>query len=339
MKERIAKLRAEMKKKKISAFFITNLFNIRYLTGLNVSVVSMLVTKDTAEVFLDKRYSEMALKKPEKAFSIIDSSKLREALQNRRSIAFEADCVSVEQLTNWKRQFKNKKFIHTSGLIKGLRRFKDAQEIQRMRRASRITKSVLRVIPSILKKGISEIELARRIEAECLKRGADSMAFETIVGFAENTSQPHHRPTTRKFALGDIVQIDMGARYEGYCSDFSRVFVTGKLHDRERKAFTALKKAKQSVEKMIEPGVSTHGLDAQARTVLKEYGYDEEFCHALGHGLGLEIHEGVTISTKRPNQILKSGDVITIEPGLYFPGKFGMRIEDTYIICGAEGGN
>jgi len=179
---------------------------------------------------------------------------------------------------------------------------------------------------------MSEIDLARRIESECLKRGADGMAFETIVGFAENTSQPHHRPTTRKFALGDIVQIDMGARYDGYCSDYSRVFATGKLDDKERKALKALKKAKKSVEKMIQPGVSTHALDAQARTVLKENGYDEEFCHALGHGLGLEIHEGVTISTKRPNQILKSGDVITIEPGLYFPGEFGMRIEDTHVV-------
>lgn len=249
-----------------------------------------------------------------------------------KSFGFESDTVTVDQRERWKTLFKNKKLVQVPDLIKGLRRFKDENEISIISRACGVSKAVLKIVPRLLKSGVSEIALAWMIESECRKRGAEAMAFETIVGFGSNTSRPHHHPTGRKFKTGDLVQVDMGAKVGGYCSDFSRIYVTGTLNSKQKKALRALIKAKKSVEGLIKPGVSIHALDRHARTMLRHDGYDEEFCHALGHGVGLEIHEGVTISTKRPDTILRKGDVITIEPGLYFAGKFGMRIEDTHIV-------
>ncbi len=253
-------------------------------------------------------------------------------LKALRSFAFEADSVSVEQHERWKAHFKNKKLVQTIGLIKGLRRVKDSEELSSIRRACSISKSVLAMIPTYLVSGITERELAAMIESLCRKRGAHAMAFDTIVAFGENTSHPHHHPTDRKFRKGDLVQVDMGAKYEGYCSDFSRVYLTGPQSPEVTKAIRALKKAKKTAESKIKKGASIHMLDTVARSVLAEFGYTEEFCHALGHGLGIEIHEGVTISTKRPDALLRKHEVITIEPGLYFPGKFGIRIEDTHIV-------
>lgn len=158
------------------------------------------------------------------------------------------------------------------------------------------------------------------------------MAFDTIVGFGEHTSRPHHHPTDRALRKGDIVQIDLGLKIDGYCSDMSRVFYTGTKTSRQAKAYRALLEAKKTAEKMVKPGVDVRALDQAARRVLKKHGFGKEFCHALGHGLGLDIHEAPTISGKSKPYRLKKDEVITIEPGLYFPGEWGMRIEDTMIV-------
>jgi Xaa-Pro aminopeptidase len=158
------------------------------------------------------------------------------------------------------------------------------------------------------------------------------MAFETIVAFGENTSKPHHHPTERKLKKGDIVQIDMGVKINGYCSDYSDVYFTSPATPEQKIALSALKKAAKTAKKLVKEGISNRLLDQTARRILKTYGYDKEFSHALGHGVGLEIHEGVTLSSKAPVMKLKKNEVITIEPGLYFEGKWGMRVEETVVV-------
>jgi Xaa-Pro aminopeptidase len=330
--ERIKRLRSAMRKARIQALFVTDLTNIEYLSGIRVSVGFMLVSMKAATLFVDKRYREMALKRAESDIDVSDASLAFKALKACRSFAIEADTMSVEQYENLKAKFKNKKIVQTSDLIKGLRRFKDSSEISKMKQAMSISLAALRKVPRLLRRGMTERELAWAIESECRRLGADGMAFDTIVAFGSNTSRPHHRPTSRMFKKGDLIQVDMGAKVRSYCSDYSRIFATGPLSPHQSKVLRALKEAKKSAEDLLRPGVSLHRLDAAARSVLKTYGYDEEFCHALGHGVGMEIHEGVVISSKRPDARLKKGDVITIEPGLYFDGKFGMRLEDTHII-------
>ena len=332
MNFRIRNLRKSMKKSGIRALFVTNPLNIEYITGLKVSVGVFVITSTSSLLFVDKRYLEEASKRAKSSINVYEYNLIREKLQSLSTLWIESDSLTVEEYLGWKKYFKNKKIVHTFDLIKGLRRTKEPNEIKKILRASSITKSVLRKVPSMLSHGITEKHLATMIEVECRKRGADSMAFETIVGFGSNTSKPHHHPTNRKLRAGDLVQIDMGAKVGGYCSDFSRIFVTGSLTSFEKKSYRALKEAKKCAEQILRAGVSVHRLDEAARSVLRRYGFEDFFPHALGHGVGLEIHDGIVLSSKKTDFKLKKGDVVTIEPGIYFPGKFGMRIEDTHII-------
>lgn len=333
MSERLRKLQRAIKKAGCRWFFVTNLTNIRYLTGFSVTAGYLLAGETECFLFLDQRYSEMASGRAEKGLTILDPKQLGTKMSACLRLGFEADDVTVERYVGWKRKLKNTKFVQYSGFIDGLRRQKDSEELDAVKAASGITRKVLAAIPSMLRYGMTERELAGRISAACKKLGADDMAFESIVGFGEHTSRPHHRPTDRKLRKGDIVQIDMGAKLHGYCSDFSRVYFTADPSAEVKKAYRALKEAKKSAESLLRPGISIHRLDKTARAVLLKYGYKDEFCHALGHGVGLDIHEGVVLSTKRPDAKLLRNEVVTLEPGLYFPGKFGLRIEDTYIVA------
>lgn len=309
---------------------MTNFANIRYLTGLRVTAGILLIRKNDADLFLDGRYSEAG--KAVTWMRVRPAEELPKVLKKLRRVAFEESDITVERLSRWQRRYKNTKFVHSKGLVEGLRRVKDSEELHSIERACRITKSILRKIPGWLTVGTSELEISGRIELLAKSLGAEAMAFDTIVAFGENTSLPHHRPTTRKFQKGDIVQIDMGVKIDGYCSDMSRVFFTGRRTSEQARAYRALTDAKKLAERSVKVGVSNRALDRIARDRLKKYGYDKEFSHSLGHGVGLDIHEHPNLSKKAPLARLKRNEVITIEPGLYFSGKWGMRIEDTIVV-------
>lgn len=328
---RLKKLRLLLKKKPKKPLVITNLTNIRYLTGIQVSTGVLIVDSTKALLFVDSRYAEAA-RAAGKSFRIHQPADLAVHIKKMKSLAFESADVTVARMEKWKKSCRGVKFIPTSGLVEGLRRKKDVEELRLIRRACAITKKVLAKIPSMLNVGITELSLRIEIEKLCYLYGADGMAFETIVAFGEHSSRPHHHATRRALHRGDIVQIDMGCSLGGYCSDYSRVFFTGAQKVEHRKAYRALKEAKKSCERLLKVGVTNHALDSEARRVLARYGYDKEFSHALGHGVGLDIHEGITFSKKAPKERVQKNEIVTLEPGLYFPGKFGMRIEDTYVV-------
>jgi Xaa-Pro aminopeptidase len=258
---------------------------------------------------------------------------LNETLRSLKRTAYECDDVTVARLLNWQRKFKNTKFVQTSGIVEEFRRTKQKEELECILRACSITKAVLARVPRLLKPGVTERDIAWELERRCRKLGAEGMAFESIVAFSHNTASPHHRPSSRILKRGDIVQIDMGAKFNGYCSDYSRVFYTAEPTPEQRKVERAVMAAFRAAKAKVRPGVDVQSLDATAREALKKFGFDKEFCHALGHGVGLDIHEGVSLSSRaKKGTRLKKGEVITIEPGVYIAGKFGMRIEDTVVV-------
>ncbi len=332
MKKRLKALQRALARNGYTNIYVTNLKNIHYLTGMKMSVGILFVEKNAAYLFADDRYRETARRIVPQAITVLDSSEIVSAIRRHKTLVVESVSMTLSEQTRLRKKFKNKKIVHSIDLIEGLRRLKDYNEIRRIRIASRITKSVLRMVPSFLRLGVTERSIAAKIQAACLMRGADGMAFDTIVAFGKNTSLPHHSPTDTRLKAGDLVQVDMGAMVSSYCSDFSRVYVFGKMNREHRKTYAALKQAKKSAEKLLGKGVSTHLLDRVARGILKKHGIEKNFCHALGHGLGMDIHEGVVLSSKRKNERLRSGEVVTIEPGVYFPGKYGMRLEDTHVI-------
>jgi Xaa-Pro aminopeptidase len=325
-------LRRVCSEAKIDAFLISDLTNIRYLTGSSVSSGLVLIHAKSMEFFVDGRYIESSKETSYPYVTIRSHLEFTDALTLYRRVGFEAENVTVARLSRWMKKNPRTRFQQTTGIIENLRRTKTTHELRSIARACTVTKKVLRHIPALLTVGRTERALAQEIEAMSRSLGAESMAFDTIVAFGENTSRPHHHPTDRALQASDIVQIDMGVKIDGYCSDYSRVYWMGKKTPAQVKAYTALLSAKKSAEKLVKSGVSNRQLDISARTVLKRSGYDKEFCHSLGHGLGLDIHEMPSISKKAPLVTLRKHEVITIEPGLYFPGEWGMRVEDTIIV-------
>lgn len=316
---------------KTPAFLVTDLTNIRYLAGVEVSAGAVLITPHRMQLFVDPRYQEVAVFHSDHC-SVRPLDDLARVLRRHAVCGCEAETVTLAQKQRWEKAFSSTRFQPRSNVIGHFRRSKDPEELRRFRRAQRITRALLARVPSSLGVGVSERELAWKLHVWARDLQADGMAFDPIVAFGSHTSRPHHHPTSRVLRKGELVQIDVGARFEGYCADQSVVFFTGKKTHEQERALAAVTEAKAAAERAVKAGASTHALDRIARSVLRTYGMEEAFVHSLGHGVGLEIHEGVTLSEKRPDQRLLAGEIVTIEPGVYFPGKFGIRLEDEVIV-------
>lgn len=313
------------------ALLISDLTNIRYLTGLELTAGFLLALPRRYVLFVDSRYSEMARRRAD-GFLVKDSADLVKTMEKIGECGIEADKVTIIRVVNWKRKFKNTKFVRTVGAVEEFRRQKDPEELSRLRRARKMTQELLRRVPSMLRRSITEERLARQLIIWALEMGADGLSFDPIVGFGTHTSSPHHRPTNRSLRKGDIVQIDVGVKYKGYCADMSEVFFTAKPSKVELKVYDALCEAKDAATLAVKTGVTNHTLDKIARDILRRENIEEYFTHSLGHGVGLDIHEGASISGRAPKQALLENEVVTIEPGAYFPGKFGMRVEDMVVV-------
>ena len=325
------KPRELLKQAKLHALIVSNPTNIRYLSGVPIDDGLLLALPTKYILFANSLSFEMA---ESSAYDdvVVRSEGIEKFFAKLPECGIESDHVTIGRIARWKSKFKSTKFVHTENIVEEFRRAKSEDELKLMRRAHRITKELLRRIPASLRAGIREDQLAWKIETWARELGAEGMAFPCIVAFGSNSSRPHHHPTNRKLVRGDIVQIDIGAKYKGYCSDRSDVFFTGTPTREQKKAYVAVMEAKEKVKAAVKVGASTKKLDQIARDVLKKYGFDQYFVHSLGHGVGLDIHEGARLSSHVPDQKLLKNEVITIEPGVYFPGKFGIRLEDMVTV-------
>jgi len=317
----------------LSAFLISDLTNIRYITGLELSAGLLLVRPRSYQLFVDGRYGEAAKKQVREGVHVRDSDRFASALHSVAQCGFESEEVTVNKLRRWKRKYKNTKFVPQKGVIQEYRRAKDAEERTYFRRSQRITREMLRRIPSVLRSAPTERELAWKLTSWAHEIKASGLSFDPIVAFGSHTSCPHHHPTNRRLKRGQIVQIDVGVRYRGYCSDQSAVYFTGTTTPLQRKVLRAVEEAKEAASNAVRPGITNHELDRIARSILREHGFEEYFPHSLGHGVGLDIHEGISLSAQAPRKKLLPNEIITIEPGVYLPGKFGIRLEEEVIVC------
>lgn len=314
------------------AFLVTNLTNIRYLTGLELSYGIVLVLSRSITVFVDSRYSEAAERNALPTVRVRSLLELPKAMNNIFECGFEANTMTVAELRNWKRKNKNTKFVQKQGIIEEFRRTKTPEEIKKFKKAQRITHQLMQAVPTFLEVGTTERGVAENLRHLAVTLGADSLSFDPIVAFAKRSSSPHHHPSNQKLTKGMMVQIDVGARYQGYCADQSQVFFTGNKTKKQAQAYQAVSEAKAAAIKLVKPGTTNHQLYKAACDVLEEYDMRQYFTHALGHGVGLDIHEGASLSDKVPERALEIGEIITIEPGVYFPGEFGIRLEEEIIV-------
>ena len=319
------------------ALLVTTPTNIAYLLDTHIEGYA-LCHKNTVTAFTDPRYS--ARRTATTRIISLPAAKAHaaflELLQKKRirTLGYEAGHVTVSRLAAMKKKTpRGVKLVPTFEEIEKRRAIKTPTEIRRMSRAGRITvRAFGSVLPSI-RLGMTERHVAEMIRRAFFDYGADGLAFESIVVFGSSTRLPHAVPTGRRLKKGDTIQCDIGAKYAGYCADFSRVLVVGAASALQKKIHASVVRAHTIAAKMLRAGVQASSLDAASRNELQKDGLEHFFTHSLGHSLGRDIHEAPGIYAAN-TQKLKAGMTITIEPGVY-TAKLGMRVEDTRLITPA----
>lgn len=336
---RIARARELTAARGAAAALITGLVNVRYLTGLASSNAALLIPADGDPVLAtDSRYAPVARRDLPDLELVTDRNTAPAliavaAARGLAPVAVEEHKLTVEQY----RELAAERELTAAGrLVEELRMVKDDGEIALLRRACEITDEALAGALAQIRPGLTERQLALALEREMTDRGADKPAFDTIVASGPNGDTPHHSPGGRPLATGDLITIDCGALFGGYHADLTRTVALGPPAAWQRELYVLVAAAQQAGIQAAADGAGTAGVDAAARDVIAAAGHGAHFGHGLGHGVGLEIHEAPMLSTVGTGR-LASGVPVTVEPGVYVPGKGGVRIEDTLVVRAGPG--
>jgi Xaa-Pro aminopeptidase len=327
MSERIERLRNLLEE----PLLITNPVNVLYLTGLDSSNVALLVEPERVRLFTDFRYIEEA-QAVEGVEAVLTKRTLIAWLAEELSgrIGFEANILPWSYAEQLRRGGLD--LVPRKGLVEQLRAIKDEGELEAFRGACAITDRMFdRLVTEVPFIGRPERDVAWDIARLFHEEGAEDMAFESIVGSGPTGAKPHGRAGDRIIGAGELVVIDTGCRVGGYVSDYTRTLATGELDGEMREAYEIVLAAQQAGLDAIRPGVTGIDADLAARDVIEGTDFNGAFGHGLGHGLGLDVHEAPRLSTESSDTLV-AGNVVTVEPGVYLPGRFGIRIEDDVIV-------
>jgi Xaa-Pro aminopeptidase len=341
--DRLAELRAEMRQRGLAGLLVKRPENRRYLSGytaddpqLDESSGWLLILEDCAYLLTDSRYETQA-RREAVGFEVVRYqhrvfgalTELCRPIESGR-LGYEEDLVTVREL-EWLKQSVDLEITEASGLVENRRAVKDDAEIECIIRALAIAEEALAEAIDAIRIGRTERETARRFEASILELGAEGPAFETIVASGPNAALPHAVPGDRKFEAGDAVVFDCGAVFQGYRSDITRTVLVEPIPDWIREIYQVVHSAQHAALEIIAPHMMTDEVDRTAREVIEAAGYGPYFGHGLGHGLGLATHERPSLSRFNPTT-LRPGMVVTVEPGIYLPGKGGVRLEQLVLI-------
>jgi Xaa-Pro aminopeptidase len=342
VKHRIRRARRALAKHKIDALLVTSPANVRYLTGFVSSNALLLVMASGASAFLtDARYIEAARKKVEADTVELlqrDAFKsVRDALRGHgvRRLGFEAGHLTHARALNLIETLGARRCKPVSGLVEGVRAVKEPGEIAAIRKAVHLAERGFRHILPLLRPGVREREIAIELEFFFMANGGDKPAFDLIVAFGANSAVPHHTTGQRKLRETDPVLVDWGVKVAGYSSDLTRTLLPPRMPRRTREVYRVVLEAQRAAIERIRPGAKAAAPDKAARAVIEAAGHGERFTHSLGHGIGLDVHEQPGLGS-RSTATLRAGMVVTVEPGIYLPGCFGVRIEDDVLVT-AEG--
>lgn len=339
---RVIRLREAMALQNIEAVLITGDVNRRYLTGFTGSSGYVVITHQKAYLLTDFRYMTQAAEQAagfeivEHGASVSDSIKELLISQNVSKLGFEEDNVVFSTYRKYEQDLKPVQLVPVSGLVEGLRMYKDSVELKLMKEAADLVDRTFLHMLNVLKPGQSERDMALELETFMRKNGASAPSFDTILASGERSALPHGVASDRILQNGDLVTMDFGALLNGYCSDITRTVAIGEPIAKLREIYDIVLEAQLHTLEFLRPGMTGREADALARDVITRYGYGDQFGHSTGHGLGMEVHEAPRVS-KLSDQILKPGMVVTVEPGIYIPGLGGVRIEDDVVIT--EDGN
>jgi Xaa-Pro aminopeptidase len=343
--DRAARLRSRLAEVPCDALLVTNLTNVRYLTGFTGSAALLLVPADHAAelVFVtDGRYRDQATGEVAGAgvearmvIGLEEDARrqaLTSAARGMGRLGLEAENVSWAQKrrlgTDW---FPDAELVPTEGLVESLRLVKDAGEVARIQAACEVADAALAAVRHRLGEGATEAEVALELEWQMRRLGAEGPSFETIVASGPNAAMPHHRAGARGIVEGDLVVLDFGALVDGYHSDMTRTVMIGEPSDTQARMYEVVREAQAAGVAAVKAGAEAKSVDDACRSVIREAGWDEAFLHASGHGVGLDIHEPPRVA-RTTDAMLADGQVVTVEPGVYLAEHGGVRIEDTVVV-------
>jgi len=343
MYERIVALQEALREENLESILVTNPANIFYLAGLwdpiekgfwlfvcqnNFWVITSVFHKNIAEEKISKNHLAVSLK----------SSRLQNFLDlasRTNRIFFEKDSLTYAEYDFFKKSLNGKEFVPCSGLVEKIRKTKDQKEVQKIKKAVKITDQAFEEILKIIRPGVSEIFIGRKVREIMEDLGAEGMAFEPIVASGKSGADLHHVCSQKKIKIGEMAIIDIGAKYKGYCADFTRTIFIGKATPKFKNIYQmVLEVQKNSISRCC-AGSSISRSFSAAMDDFKKYREEENFIHSLGHGVGVEVHELPHIGSYDSQSNFENGMVVAIEPGLYRKGFGGVRIEDLCLIDGA----
>lgn len=343
--ERIPRLRKLMgsKKNRLDGLLVTNLVNVRYLTGFTGSAAMLLVGPDAVLFVTDGRYRFQSAEQLaatgvdadiEVGVTMKDQRRyLRRAAKGMSRLGLEAGTVTwAQQRLFDKGWFTGADLVPTENLVEGLRRVKDEGEVARMARAAGVADQALAEVRHRLTDLPTEAEFALELDFAMRRLGADGPSFDTIVASGPNGAKPHHHPTDRRIEAGELIVLDFGALVDGYCSDMTRTLCVGEPTDPTTARMVEVVAASQAAGvKAVRDGIDAEAVDKICRDVIAEADWEDAFMHGTGHGVGLDIHEAPRLG-KTSKDKLRTGNVVTVEPGVYLPDHGGVRIEDTMVV-------
>jgi len=336
---RLTKLRETLITEGLDAILITQPENRRYLSGFTGSDGALLISQDQAVLATDFRYYEQVEKQaPDFRLAKVTArfeTLLPELIQQvgAKAVGFESAHLTVDQHQKWQEVAEGFELVPTKGLVERIRAVKDEGELGKIRKAIALSDEALAHIADFIEPGMTEKEVAWELEVFMRTRGAEKLAFDTIVGSGPNGAMPHATVSERVIQAGEPIVIDMGAVIDGYHSDLTRTICAGRPDDKFKEIHAIVLKAQLTAERNIRPGMQGKQADGIARQVIEEAGYGENYGHGLGHGVGLAVHEKPGVG-RLSEDVLEPGMVFTVEPGIYLPGWGGVRIEDIVVMRG-----
>ncbi|MBR3553217.1 MAG: aminopeptidase P family protein [Clostridia bacterium] len=313
--------------------------NTRYFTSFPSTNAALLVTKDTALYWTDSRYLEEAQRTVTGCDDVLELKTLKDSVApavvscGAKSLLLEGARITVKRYETVKALFPSCTVDadRLDTLVDHIRAVKTDEEVAAVTRAQRIAETALRGLLPEIRPGAVERELQLMLDVAMLRGGAEALSFDTILISGSNTSKPHGVPTDKKIARGDFVTIDFGAVVRGYHSDMTRTFAVGEVSDKMKQVYDTVLAAQTAGLAALFPGKTGKEIDTVSRDVIAQAGFGECFGHGLGHGVGVEIHENPVLN-QRSDWVLQQGHIVTVEPGIYLPGEFGVRIEDMALI-------
>lgn len=339
--DKLTKLRKRLQDQDLDALLITNGKNRRYMTGFTGTAGVVLVTKDDALLITDFRYMEQANEEA-KGFDIVKhTTPIYEEVANQADrlgvnrLGFEKQDVTFGLYETYSNVVKAE-LVPTSGIVEKLRLIKNEDELKILKEATEIADAAFDHILTYIKPGVKEIDVSNELEFFMRKQGATSSSFDIIVASGYRAALPHGVASEKTIQSGELVTLDFGALYKGYCSDITRTVAVGEISDELREIYDTVLAAQERGMQGLKAGITAKEADDLTRDYIKEKGYGEYFGHSTGHGIGLDVHEGPALSF-RSQQTLEPGMVVTVEPGIYVPNVGGCRIEDDTVVT--ENGN